>query len=59
MTPAQYRGVRAHLGLTQVGAARLLTVDDWTSRHWAQKGLSDGPADMLWLTGWTKTIPRG
>jgi hypothetical protein len=47
VTPARYRGMRAHPGLTQVGAARLLAVDDRTSRHWAQKGLCDGPADIL------------
>jgi hypothetical protein len=33
MTPAEYRRTIAALGLTQVGAAKLLGVDPRTSRH--------------------------
>lgn len=35
MTPDKYREAIAALGLTQVGAARLLDVDERTSRRWA------------------------
>lgn len=34
MTPAQYKKTIESLGLTQVGAARFLGVDDRTSRRW-------------------------
>ena len=46
MTPQRYRDALAHLGLTQVGAARLFGVDDRTSRRWAKRGLH-GTADTL------------
>jgi DNA-binding transcriptional regulator YiaG len=35
MTPDEYREVLEHLGLTQSAAARLLGVDERTSRRWA------------------------
>jgi len=35
MTPSEYRDLLATLGLTQAGAARLLGVDERTSRRWA------------------------
>ena len=35
MTPDQYRAVLEALGLTQSGGARLLGVDERTSRRWA------------------------
>lgn len=35
MTASDFRAAIAHLGLSQVGAARLLGVDDRTSRRWA------------------------
>lgn len=35
MTPHEYRNLLAALGLTQAGAARLLGVDERTSRRWA------------------------
>lgn len=35
MNPNQYREVLAKLGLTQGGGARLLGVDERTSRRWA------------------------
>lgn len=35
MTPDEYRTTIEHLGLSQVAAARLLGVDDRTSRRWA------------------------
>lgn len=35
MTPDEYRNVLEKLGLTQSAAARLLGVDDRTSRRWA------------------------
>lgn len=34
MTPAEYRAAIGALKLTQVGAARLLGVDERTSRRW-------------------------
>jgi hypothetical protein len=46
MTPAQYRDALARLNLTQVGAARLLGIDDRTSRRWAQHG-THGPSEIL------------
>ena len=36
MTPAQYRDALTRLGLTQAAAARLLGIDDRTSRRWAR-----------------------
>lgn len=35
MTPIQYKAALDGLGLSQVGAARLLGVDPRTSRRWA------------------------
>jgi DNA-binding transcriptional regulator YiaG len=35
MTPDEYREAIDHLGLSQVAAAKLLGVDDRTSRRWA------------------------
>jgi transcriptional regulator with XRE-family HTH domain len=35
MTPDEYRSALAILGLTQLGGARLLGVDERTSRRWA------------------------
>lgn len=35
MTPTEYRETLARLGLTQVGAARFLGVNERTSRMWA------------------------
>jgi len=35
MTPDQYRAAIGRLGLSQVGAAKLLGVDPRTSRRWA------------------------
>lgn len=35
MTPDEYRSVIDKLGLSQLAAARLLGVDDRTSRRWA------------------------
>lgn len=35
MTPDEYREAIERLGLSQVGAARLLGVNDRTSRRWA------------------------
>lgn len=35
MTPDEYREALEALGLTQVGGARLLGVDERTSRRWA------------------------
>jgi DNA-binding transcriptional regulator YiaG len=42
MTPDQYREAIARLDLSQVAAARLLGVDERTSRRWA-KGERDVP----------------
>jgi DNA-binding transcriptional regulator YiaG len=35
MTPDEYREALARLGLSQAGGARLLGVDERTSRRWA------------------------
>ena len=40
MTAGQYRAALARLALTQVGAARLLGVNEATSRRWAAHGVS-------------------
>ena len=37
MTSLEYRDLLAALGLTQAGAARLLGVDERTSRRWANE----------------------
>jgi DNA-binding transcriptional regulator YiaG len=42
MTPDEYRDAIERLGLSQVAAARLLGVDERTSRRWA-KGDRDVP----------------
>ena len=46
MTPAQYRDALSRLGLTQMAAARLLGINDRTSRRWAQYG-THGPSEIL------------
>lgn len=48
MTPDEYRDAIAQLGLSQVAAARLLGVDERTSRRWAT-GERDvpGPAERF------------
>jgi hypothetical protein len=46
MTPAQYRDALARLDLTQVAAARLLGINDRTSRRWAQYG-AHGTSEIL------------
>jgi DNA-binding transcriptional regulator YiaG len=43
MTPDEYREAIERLGLSQVGAARLLGIDERTSRRWAI-GERDVPA---------------
>jgi hypothetical protein len=53
MTAAQYRDALSRLGLTQMAAARLLGIDDRTSRRWAQYG-THGP----WVEGVTTTLRR-
>jgi DNA-binding transcriptional regulator YiaG len=45
MTPDEYRDLIEKLGLTQGGAARLLGVDERTSRRWAN-GERDVPAPV-------------
>jgi hypothetical protein len=39
MTAAQYRNALAQLGLTPTAAARLLGIDERTSRRWARHGV--------------------
>jgi hypothetical protein len=46
MTAAQYRDALSRLGLTQMAAARLLGIDDRTSRRWAQYG-THGTSEIL------------
>jgi len=46
MTANQYRAALDHLGLTQVGAARLFRVGERTSRRWAETGI-EGTAEIL------------
>lgn len=43
MTPQEYRDAIAALGLTQVGAARFLGVNEKTSRDWADLRMSGPP----------------
>lgn len=49
MTAAEYREAIAELGLSQVGAAHFLHVDERTSRRWAlgEKAVPYGVAMML------------
>lgn len=49
MTANQYRAALAKLDLTQVGAARLLGVNDVTSRRWARHGVTGTAATLLRL----------
>lgn len=49
MTPIQYRAALAKLNLTQVGAARLLGVNEATSRRWARFGVTGTAATVLRL----------
>src|SRR5262245_60671623 len=49
MTPAQYRDALARLGLTQGAAARLLGVEDRTSRRWARQGTRGAAVILLRL----------
>jgi hypothetical protein len=46
MTAAQYRTALAQLGLTPTAAARLLCVDQRTSRRYACRGVC-GPPEIL------------
>jgi hypothetical protein len=46
MTSDEYRAALDKLALTQVGAARLLGVADYTSRRWARFGVT-GTAEIL------------
>ncbi len=47
MTANQFRDVIRRLELSQVGAARLLMVDDRTARRWARDGNVPGPSAAL------------
>ncbi len=49
MTANQYRAALTRLDLTQVGAARLLGVNDATSRRWARFGVTGTAAVLLRL----------
>lgn len=46
MTPEQYRTAIEQLGLSQVAAAKLLGVDERTSRRWA-RGERDVPPPAI------------
>jgi hypothetical protein len=46
MSPAQFRDALTRLGLTQVAAARLLGIDDRTSRRRARYG-THGTSEIL------------
>lgn len=46
MTANQFRAILSRLDLTQVGAARLLGVNDTTVRRWARYGV-EGTAVIL------------
>ena len=49
MTANQYRAALAKLGLSQVGAARLLRINEVTSRRWAKDGVTGTAAVLLRL----------
>lgn len=49
MTANQYRAALARLDLSQVGAARLLGVNDVTSRRWAKNGVTGTAVILLRL----------
>jgi hypothetical protein len=49
MTAAQYRKALAELGLTPTAAARLLGVDEGTSRRYSSRGVRGAPEILLKL----------
>jgi len=49
MTNKEYRAALAQLGLSQRAGARLLGVDDTTSRRWARSGVSGTAVILLQL----------
>ena len=49
MTANQFRILLGRVGLSQLGAARLLTVGDRTARRWAETGVDGPPAILLRL----------
>ncbi len=57
MTHAEYRSALDRLGLSQVEAARLLHVDERTSRRWAL-GERDVPAPVALLLRLCEAEPR-
>lgn len=58
MTANQYRAALAKLELTQVGAARLLDVNEATSRRWARHGVTGTAAIVLRLLAAGKITVR-
>ena len=49
MTAAQYRNALAQLGLTPTAAARLLGIDERTSRRYSSRGIRGAPEILLKL----------
>ena len=49
MTAAQYRNALAQLGLTPTAAARLLGIDERTSRRYSSRGVRGAPEILLKL----------
>ena len=49
MTAVQYRNALAQLGLTPTAAARLLGIDERTSRRYSSRGISGAPEILLKL----------
>ena len=57
MTANQYRAALDRLKLSQVGAARLLRVNEATSRRWARYGVEGTAALLLALLRDGKVTP--
>ena len=59
MTPDEYRDTLTRLGLSQVGAARALGVDERTSRRWAHGEREIPPPVVVALVLMEDRVRRG
>jgi hypothetical protein len=58
MSSNEYREFLALYGDSQRGVARLLGVNEKTSRNWARYGVTGTAAIILRLFYWGKVLPR-
>jgi DNA-binding transcriptional regulator YiaG len=54
LSPDEYRELLEQSGITQVGASRMLGVNEKTSRNWARNGVTGTAAIILRLYFWDK-----